>query len=123
MRTVLFNLWPYAVRCVIVFLMAAGGLAVAAWVCNSWRWPPVASYLAGGLTVFLLLAPFVSALQTWRWLLGFARHVKTFGTEKSDKVTLRYSPRFNDKNTVTALLQQIEQSLHELTEQFGYSIG
>ena len=123
MRTVLFNLWPYTLRCVVVFLMVAGALAAGAWLCNSWRWSPVASYLVGGLTVFGLLAPFVSALQTWRWLLGFARHVKTFKTEKSDRVTLRYSPRFDDRNTVIALLRQIEHSLQELTERFGYSVG
>lgn len=123
MRTVLFNLWPYVVRCVITLLVVAVGLVGGAWVCNSLGLSKVSSYLFGGGAVFFLSRPLFNASQTWRWLWRFARHAKTFETATGNKVTLRYSPRFSDKNQVIALLQQIETSIQELTERFGYSIG
>src|SRR6266446_2093280 len=123
MRTVLINLWPYVLMPIMLVLVVVGAFVGGAVICTSSGMSQVGSYLFGGLIVFCLLRPLLGAFRSWRWIWRFARHVRSFETEKSDKVTLRYSPRVSDKNKAIALLPEMEKSLHELTERFGHPLG
>src|SRR5262245_57866038 len=114
MKTVLFNLWPYVLMPFMLALVAGVALVVGAVICTSFAMSHVGPYLFGGLIVFGLLRPLGSAFRWWTWIWRFARHVKSFETEESDKVTLRYSPRITDKNNVIALLREMETSLQDL---------
>ena len=89
MRTVLVNLWPYVLMPLMLLLGVGGALVGGAVICTSSGMSQVGSYLFGGLVVFCLLGPLLSAFRWWRWIWRFARHVRTFETEKSDNVTLR----------------------------------
>src|SRR5262245_3675417 len=115
MRTLLVELWPYFVGSLIQLLVAVAGVMAGSVMCNVFPASQLACYVVGGAMSLAMLRPLRVAFGTWRWTWRFAQHVQSFGTEASDKVTLRYSPRISDRNKVMALLQKIENSLQELT--------